>query len=392
MAGILDGIRVLDFGRYVAGPLCAALLADLGAEVIRVERPGGGDDRFLMPITDAGDGAQFLQSNRNKKSLTLDMSSPKCASIIARLVVHADVVIANLSPSALRHLGLDYETLKSIREDIILTSITAFGSDGELKDMIGFDGVGQAISGAVYLTGEAGKPYRSAAAFVDFGTGVSCAYGTLAAILGKKQTGKGMHVQASLAGTALNIMSPALIEHATGANIRQPIGNRSPFAGPSDVFAARDGWFIMLAIGPAMFKRWTKLVSRPELVEDPLYASDILRGRNGAELSRITAEWAAGRTREECLSALAKANIAASPVLTPAEVMGGALGLADVFFQTVDYPGTNGVPLPKSPVSFSHGAKDMERPPLVGEHTDEVLSEFGFGAEEIAALREKRVV
>ena len=388
MTGLLDGVRILDFGRYIAGPFCAAMLADLGAEVIRIERPGGGEDRYLMPATAEGEGAMFLQANRGKKSLACDLSIPASAAIKERLIRSADVVIANFSPGALRHFGLDYESLKLIREDIILTTTSAFGSDGEMKDSIGFDGVGQAVSGAVYLTGIPGQPYRSATSYVDYSTAIASAFGTLAALMNRMKFGKGSHVETSLAGTALNIMNPVLIEQATGSNLRQPMANRSPIAGPSDIFAARDGWFIMQVIGQGMFKRWVTLIGRSELVEDSRYANDILRGRNGAELSRYMTDWSASRSREECLSLLAKASVAASPVLSPAEVMSGTLGLASSFLSRVEYPGTDGVPIANPLVQFSPAEPHkVVRPPRLGEHTDEILSQLGFNHDELQEFR-----
>ena len=161
MAGSLDGTRVLDFGRWIAGPYCAHILASFGADVVRIERPKGEDDRFLMPVTAHGEGAQYLQCNGGKRSLTLDMTSPAGRGVMRRLIARADVVVANYSPGALKHFGLDYESLKSIKSDIILASASAYGSEGALAERIGFDGVGQAASGAVYLTGEPGKPYRA---------------------------------------------------------------------------------------------------------------------------------------------------------------------------------------------------------------------------------------
>lgn len=393
MKGILEGVRVLDFGRYVAGPYCAAMLADLGADVIRIERVQGGDDRYLMPSTEQGEGAQFLQCNRGKRCLTLNMSDPKGRDVMRRLISQADVVIANFSPRALEHFGLDYRTLRAIKDDIILTSASAYGSEGPLKDRIGFDGVGQAVSGAIWLSGMPGQPYRSATAFVDFGTALSCAYGTLAALMSKMKTGRGMHVEASLAGTAMTIMNQILIEQATGYNKRVPTGNRSPISGPSDVFAARDGWFIMQVIGEGMFKRWAKLVGKPELLDDPRFATDILRGHNGEELSQVMAEWASVRSRNECLSTLVEANIGCGPVLSPEEVMAGELGLADTFLETVEYPGSEGIPIARAPARLSEGtAESISRPPLLGEHSEEVLEEFGFQKDEIEALRRDGVI
>jgi crotonobetainyl-CoA:carnitine CoA-transferase CaiB-like acyl-CoA transferase len=393
MAGILEGIRVLDFGRYIAGPYCASLLADLGADVVRVERLQGGDDRYLMPATEHGDGAQFLQCNRGKRGLALDMASPEGRKVVRRIIARTDVVVANFSPGALKHFGLDYDTLRAIKDDIILTSVSAFGSEGPHKERIGFDGVGQAVSGAIWLSGVPGQPYRSATAFVDFGTALSCAYGTLAAIMARQKTGKGAHVEASLAGTAMTIMNQILIEHASGLNQRVPTGNRSPMSGPSDLFAARDGWFIMQVIGNGMFERWTKLLGRPDLAADPRFATDILRGRNGEELSRVMADWSRQRTRDDCLEKLVAANIGCGPALSPAEVVGGAMGLSDIFLEPVDYPGSKGLSIARTPVRLPEGVRaEVSRPPLLGEHNAAVLADFGFAQGEIAALRRDGVI
>ncbi len=387
MAGILDGIRVLDFGRYIAGPFCSALLADLGAEVIRVERPGGAEDRYIMPATDSGEGALYLHSNRGKKSLTLENTTAEGRAVMRRMIAQCDVVIANLSPSGLRYFGLDYETVRAIREDIILTTISAFGSEGPMKDAVGFDGVGQAVSGAVFLTGEPGHPHRSATAYVDFSTALSCAYGTLAAIINRLNTGKGMHVEASLVGTALNVTAPILIEHAFGQNPRVATGNRAPIAGPSDIFRANDGWFIMQVQGPKMFKRWADLMEQPELIDDPRYANDALRGHNGEPLSAIMQQWASTRTRDECIAALEAVSLAASPVLSPDEVLSGSLDLAATFTTKVPFPGSDGVLQFSPPVSFSDKAATCSAPPpTLGQHNHEVLASFGFSEDEIDQL------
>jgi len=388
MTTILDGIRVLDFGRWIAGPYCAHLLAHLGADVIRVERPKGEDDRFLMPVTEHGEGAQYLQCNGGKRSLTLEMTSPEGRAVIRRLVEQADVVIANYSPGALKHFGLDYETLRAIKDDIILTTASAYSTESPYADRIGFDGVGQAVSGAIWLTGEGDNHYRSATAPIDFSTSLSCAYGTLAAIINKMKTGKGTHVQASLVGTSLNITNQILMEEASGANHRVPTGNRSPMSGPSDVFRARDGMFIMQVIGQKVFQRWAKMVGRPDLITNPLYATDILRGKNGEELSRIMQDWSAKLTREDCMRLLAENSIGSGPVLTPAEVIGGEMDLVRTFMPTVPFPGSEGLPIARPPAHLSNGTRDqMSRPPLLGEHTAAVLQDYGFNAEEIARLR-----
>jgi crotonobetainyl-CoA:carnitine CoA-transferase CaiB-like acyl-CoA transferase len=394
MSSILDGIRVLDFGRYIAGPFCAALLADFGADVVRVERIEGGDDRYLMPSTEHGEGAQFLQCNVGKRSLALEMTTDRGRDVMRRLIGKTDVVVANFSPAALTYFGLDYESLCKVKSDIILTTASAYHSDGPLAERLGFDGVGQAVSGAIWLTGNVGHPYRSATAYVDFGTALSCAYGTLGAIITKMRTGKGTHVQASLVGTAMTMMNQILIEQDTGYNPRVPTGNRSPIAGPSDIFAAQDGWFIMQVIGNKMFSRWTKLVGQPRLFEDPQFATDILRGKNGETLSRIMSAWSASRSREECISDLVRVGIGCGPVLSPAEVMGGAMGLNTTFMNRVGFPGeVAGIPIARAPARLSRGTTAAPiRPPLLGEHSERVLADYGFGGDEITQLRRNGVI
>ena len=392
MTGILDGIRVLDFGRWIAGPYAAHVLAGFGADVIRVERPKGEDDRYLMPVTDHGEGAQFLQCNGGKRCMTLAMTSDEGRAVMRRLIAKTDVVIANYSPGALRYFGLDYDTLKRIKPDIILASASAYGSTGDLAERIGFDGVGQAVSGAIYLTGEPGKPTRAATAPIDFATSLSLAYGTLAAIIGKMRTGEGAHVEASLVGTSLNITNQILMEEATGFRHREPTGNRSPMSSPSDIFEATDGWFIMQVIGQKVFERWCRLIERDDLITDPRFLNDDLRGEHGAELSRIMQDWCAGRTRDDCVEILTKANIGCGPVLSPAEVMGGTLGLRQTYMRDVSFPESAPVPVVPPPARLSRGSVAIDRPPLLGEHTDEVLADFGFEPEEIAALRDKGTI
>jgi crotonobetainyl-CoA:carnitine CoA-transferase CaiB-like acyl-CoA transferase len=185
MHKVLSGVRVLDFGRYIAGPYCAALLADFGADVIRIEKRGGGEDRFQAPLTATQEGALFMQNNRNKRGMTLDPMKPAGREVVRRLVETADVVVANLPPKTLAAMKLDYESLSAVKPDIILTLITAYGRDGPYSDRVGFDGIGQVMSGSAYLTseGDGERPYRFQAPWVDFATALHCAYGTALALM-----------------------------------------------------------------------------------------------------------------------------------------------------------------------------------------------------------------
>src|SRR6202047_2770531 len=184
LSGVLNGIRVLDFGRYIAGPFCAALFGDLGAEVIRIERLGGGEDRGLIPVGAGpeGGGAMFLAMNRNKLGMTLDPASPKGREIVRKLVGSADVVVANLPPAVLRSLALDLDSLREVKPDIVLTTVTGFGAGGPLSHKHGFDGIGQTMSGAVYLSGTPELPTMTKVPWVDFGTAFTSGFGPLAAL------------------------------------------------------------------------------------------------------------------------------------------------------------------------------------------------------------------
>src|SRR5437879_9613789 len=194
MTAVLTGIRVLDFGRYIAGPYCAALLAEHGAEVIRIEKREGSEDRFQAPVTPTGDGALFLQMNRNKRGMTLDPMTPEGREIVAKLVKTADVVVANLPPQTLAAMKLDYASLTAVKPDIILTTVSAYGRGGPYSDRVGFDGVGQVMSGAVYMTGEEDQPYRAAVSWGDFGLALHCAFATIAALMARRATGRGQIV------------------------------------------------------------------------------------------------------------------------------------------------------------------------------------------------------
>ncbi|WP_257550143.1 CaiB/BaiF CoA-transferase family protein [Sphingopyxis sp. DBS4] len=390
----LTGIRVLDFGRYIAGPYCAALLADYGADVIRIEAPGGNDDRFTVPVAEDGSGAMFMQMNRAKRCLTLKPGSPEGREIVRRLVETADVVVANLPHDALVRLGLDHGSLSAINPRIILATASAFGSEGPLAKNVGFDAVGQAMSGAVHLTGTPDQPYRAQVNYVDFGTALHTAFGVLIALRERETTGKGQCVSGSLLGTALAMTNALTIDHALNGIERQPIGNRSYSSAPTDLFRTRDGWIVTQIVGGGIFARWADLVGRPELVEDPRYASDILRGDNGEELSIIMQQWCIGRTSAEAIAALAAARVPAAPVLRPHEALAQPQVAAMGLVEPVAYPGAvKEVPMIRTPIRLSASARSAPtRAPQVGEHSDAILAELGYDAEAISALRAQNII
>ena len=394
MTAVLHGVRVLDFGRYIAGPYCAALLAEYGAEVIRVERRGGGEDRSVAPVAPSGDGALFLQMNRNKLSLTLDPMVDEGREIVRRLVATADVVVANLPPAALAAMRLDYASLRAVKPDVILTTVSAYGSAGPLSGRVGFDGIGQAMCGAVYMGGESGRPSRAAVSWVDFATALHAAFGTLVALMSRARTGAGQVVEAALLPTAVALNGVTLIEQAVLQRDRTPTGNRGQLSAPSSVFRTRDGWILSQVFGDAMFGRWAALMGEEHWRTDPRFRDDISRGDNGAAICDRMAAWCGDRTTADALAALERASIPGAAVLTPQEVLDDPQVQATGVFESVEYPGLQyPAPVPRVPVWLSDTpAAIRRRAPLVGEHTDQILAELGYGPEEIAELRRNGAV
>lgn len=387
---VLQGIRVLDFGRYVAGPYCATLLGLLGADVIRIERCGGGEDRFIAPVTPQGEGAVLLQTGCNKRSLTLELGTPQAREIIRRLVGTADVVVANLPPATLSSLGLDYDALKAVKPDIILATQTAFGDCGPYRDRGGFDGIGQAMSGAMYISGVPGAPVKAAAPYVDYTTAVLAAFGTLAALLHRQRTGEGQEVKAALLATALAVFNSHLIEQGvTGIN-RVGTGNRVQTSSPSDVFATRDGHVLTHVVGNGLFRRWARLMGDEERwTQDPLYATDQSRGDHSELILERMRSWCAQRTTDEAVATLERAGIPAGPVYTPQQALDDPQVRAMGFLEAVTgYPGLGRpAPVASLPVKLSATPGTIRTPPpRAGEHSDEILASLGFTPEEIAAL------
>jgi crotonobetainyl-CoA:carnitine CoA-transferase CaiB-like acyl-CoA transferase len=392
--GVLAGIRVLDFGRFIAGPHCAAMLGDLGADVIRIERPGGGEDRGIAPATDGGDGGTFLQCNRNKRGITLNPGTPAGREVVRRLVAGADIVVANLPRSGLLALGLDHPTLSAINPRIILVTASAYGSTGPWADRVGFDTVGQVMAGGVYMTGTEEQPYRAAVNYVDFATAANCTVGAMAALLARQHTGRGQVVEGSLLRSALVVNSPSLIEQALRTPDRRPTGNRGQTAGPVDLFRTRDGWIVLQVVGDAIFARWCRLVGEPGWIDDARFADDTARGVHGELLSVRTQQWCAVLSTDEALAQLGEARIPAGPVLTPRQTLEHEQVRGGGMLQDVAHPHST-VPVPVAAPAFLLGETPMvvqRRAPLLGEHTDEVLRGVGYSDTEIAALRAQRTI
>ena len=394
MTSILEGVKVLDFGRYIAGPFCGALLADYGAEVIRIERVDGSEDRYLTPVTEDGQGAMFLQLNRNKLGMTLNPTKEKGKEIVKKLVKNSDIVIANLPESTLKSMGLDYENLNKINPKIILTSNTAFGTTGPYAERVGFDGVAQAMSGAMDMTGNPDEPTKAYAPYVDFCSASLAAFGTLLAYIDRDKTGKGQRVQTSLLQTALTTTNSLLIEQELLKVNRIATLNRSQTSGPSDTFKTKDGWILVQTVGQPLFERWANLIGEEKWIDDPRFKDDLIRGENGTIISERMAKWCSERTNQEAIKELEKSRIPVGEVLKAEETLQEPHIIEKEAFIKMQYPTLDkdySVAAPAVELSKKPG-NIRTRSPQLGEHNKQILSGLGYSEEEIEELKESRII
>jgi crotonobetainyl-CoA:carnitine CoA-transferase CaiB-like acyl-CoA transferase len=336
----------------------------------------------------------YLAMNRNKRAMTLDPACPEGREIVRKLVATADVVVANLPPEVLRSLALDLDSLRQVRPDIILTTVTAFGAGGPWSHKHGFDGIGQVMSGSAYLTGTPEQPMRAAVAWVDFGTASVSAFGTLAALMAREQSGRGQKVEAALLRTAVAFNNPTLVEQQVVRPDRVATLNRGQTSAPSDLFRTKDGWIIAYAIGGPMFTRWARLMGEEHWLTDPRFKDDLARGDNGETISKRMSEWTGERTTAEALAALEKAKIPAGPLYSPQQALEDAHIRAAGLLADTEYPGLpRPVPLAPTPVDLSDTpGRFRHRAPMLGEHTDDVLAELGYDTAGIAGLRARGVI
>jgi len=370
------------------------LLGDYGAEVIRIERVDGSEDRFVTPVTKNGEGAMFLQLNRNKLGFTVNPTKEEGKEIVERLVKKADVVIANLPDNTLHSMGLDYERLTKINPAIILTSNTAFGTTGPYAERVGFDGVAQAMSGAMDMTGDPDLPSKAYSPYVDFCSASLAAYGTLLALIEREKTGKGQRVQTSLLQSALTMTNSLVIEQELLKVNRVASQNRSQTSGPSDTFKTKNGWILVATVGQPLFKRWTELVGAEDWLDDERFKDDLSRGNNSLLISERMAKWCAKRTNQEAMKELEAFRIPVGEVLKAKDVMSDHHIKEKKVFKDMKYPEVKQpVPIVGPAIELSANPGELKtRAPLLGEHNNQILQDLGYSGDEIQEFKKNRIV
>ncbi|MEO5669801.1 MAG: CoA transferase [Ramlibacter sp.] len=386
----LEGVRVLDISQVMAGPYACMLLADLGADVIKIEPPGGGDQtRGSMGFKMKGaDSMGFLNMNRNKRSVTLNLKSEAGRAVLLRMAKDADILIENYRPGAMKRLRLGYDDLKDANPRLVYTSISGFGQTGPWADRPGFDLMAQAMSGIMSVTGyPGGPPVKAGVPVADIGCALFAVYATLAAYIGAKTSGQGQHIDASLFDSALAFSVWDISDYWGTGKPPEPLGTSNKMTAPYQAMAASDGYFVMGANNQKLWHLLCNVIARPDLMADERFTTISLRLANRAALETELERTFRQRPKDDWVETLLAAGIPAGPILTYPEAFEGEHGTARKMKMEIDHPIEGKVPNIGFAVKLSGTPQQVRRhPPLLGEHNDEVLAELGFGAAERAQL------
>ncbi len=392
MAGPLSNIRVLDLSRIMAAPWAGQILADLGADVIKVERPGAGDDTrtwgppFLKDASGKAtkEAAYYLSVNRGKRSITVELDEPEGQDIVRALAARSDIVLENFKVGALKRFGLDYEGLKAVNPKIIYCSVTGFGQTGPKREAAAYDFMIQAMGGLMSITGErdgmpGGGPQKVGIPIVDLMTGMYAAVGVLAALARRTETGRGEYIDLAMLDVQAAILANQAMNWLISGNAPKRGGNRHPNIQPQDVFPCTDG-FVALAVGnDGQFGRLAEILGHPEWIEDERFATNPARVRNHPLLDPMLRAEFASRSRHDLIAALDAAGVPCSPINTVPEVFSEPQVQHRKMLRKLPHPKAGEVPQVVSPLNFTNEPLAFDRPPpLLGQHTDEILRELGL--------------
>ncbi|ALG72469.1 CoA-transferase [Azospirillum thiophilum] len=400
MAGPLSHIRVLELSRVLAGPWSAQTLADLGADVIKVERPGAGDDTRAWGPPWAGDqSAYFLSTNRGKRSITIDFERPEGQELVRQLAAQADVVIENFKVGGLVKYGLDYDSLKAVNPRLVYCSITGFGQTGPYRNRAGYDFMIQGMGGLMSITGQpdsepGGGPVKVGVAVTDIFTGLYATIGIMGALAHRDRTGEGQQVDLALLDVQVAVLANQAMNCLVGGTPPQRLGNAHPNIVPYQAFATRDGHIILAVGNDGQFAKFCTVAGRPELARDERYATNPARVANRKELVALLEELIRGRDSHDWLGALEAVGVPCGPINDLAAVFADPQVQARNIRQDLPHPTQGSVPTVASPIRYSATPLVHDTaPPTLGQHTGTVLAEaLGLGEVDIAALRDSGVI
>jgi CoA:oxalate CoA-transferase len=392
---LFAGLKVLDLTRVMSGPFCTAMLADLGADVIKIEMPGFGEEgRHFAPHV-KGESAYFALLNRGKRSITVNLKSPEGIRLIHELATQSDVLVENFRPGVMERLGFGQAQMRAANPRLIYASISGFGQDGPFRDWPAFDLVIQAMSGLMSVTGERnGRATAVGESVADVATGMFAAWGIAAALYDRERTGKGRYVEVAMLDSVFAMLLTSLARRLFTERLPGRVGNRHPETYPVDSFPTKDGDIVLVGFSDQVFHRLAQAMGRPQLIDDPRFRSNRDRDQHEAELHDQITAWTQGLTRADVLERLRGADIPAAPVWTLDDLLASGHLEARGMLQ----PGVNSalgdVRLIPQPVQFSDSSRVAPmRAPTLGEHTEQVLrSELGLDDERIAALRASRAI
>ena len=389
MKGALQGIKVVELAQIMAGPTCGLLLADMGADVVKVEKlPRGDDTRAYAEPSINGEPAAFMILNRNKRSIAVNLKTPGGLAVVKRLIAGADVVLENYRKGTLDKLGLGYDVLSALNPRLVYCAVSGYGRTGPYADKPGFDLIAQGFAGIMSITGEpGGPPAKSGTSVADINAGILAALGVVAALLSRATTGRGQIVETSLMEAAIQqTYWQSALFFATGRN-PGPTGSAHILTAPYQAFATRDGWINVGGANQANWERIVKVIGRPELAQDARFKTNRDRMRNVAELASTIEERLRERTSADWIQAFEAAGVPVGPVNTIGDMLGDPQVAAREMVIEVDHPRAGRTRALGMPVKFSDARADLTRPaPLLGQHSREILAELSYSAEEIAAL------